>query len=384
MAKLTFGHLMAKIYKLRFIKNTRLYAKYSLVFFLLFLSIACKKRDNKNIALIWQNGRATGIQIPQSFIRDVSKLRVEHSVKIIVSGTRDKQAVLGNFTLKDDLILFESLIPLLPGLSYDILQDNKLIGHLQVPFDKDEKGPKIIAIYPEADTVPENLLKIYFHFSKPMLTGHAIDHIYILDAHKDTMRNVFLDLQPELWDTSKTTLTLWLDPGRIKRGLVLNKELGNPLKKSERYQLVVSRQWKDNRGLNLSKIYTKQFTAGARDEQAPDMNNWQLTIPKAGSNAPLIIDTKEPLDHYLLQESIQITTNSGVPIKGTSEVSANDHLWKFTPAEPWKAQTYKVKTNSRLEDLAGNNLNRVFDRDITKDKQSRNNAYYERSFAVSL
>ena len=40
----------------------------------------------------------------------------------------------------------------------------------------------------------------------------------------------FLDLQPELWNAEGTVLTLWLDPGRIKRDLIPNKELGIPLK----------------------------------------------------------------------------------------------------------------------------------------------------------
>ena len=381
MAKLTFGHQMARIYKLSFMKNARLYAKYSLVFFLLVIFGACKKH-NKNITLVWKGHRATGILIPQYLIRDVSALGASHSVKVIISGNKESQGILGDFTLNDDQVLFEPLIPLSPGLSYAILQDNKLIGQIKVPLNTGEQAPQLITIYPEKDTVPENQLKFYFHFSKPMRTGQSLDHVYLLDAHKDTMRNVFLNLQPELWDTSGTVLTLWLDPGRIKRGLVLNKKLGNPLKKAERYQLVVSQEWKDNRGLKLAKNYTKQFVAGDRDEQSPDITNWQLNIPKAGTSSRLIIDTRENLDHYLLQESIRIVDANGAMIKGTSELSAKDRQWKFTPAGPWKAQTYKIKVAGKLEDLAGNNLNRVFDRDITKDKQSRDNAYYERGFEI--
>ena len=71
----------------------------------------------------------------------------------------------------------------------------------------------------------------------------------------------------------------------------------------------------------------------------------------------------------------------GVIVKGTCEAVAKDEVWKFTPTQPWKAQHYKVQVKAMLEDLAGNNLNRVFDRDITKDIQ-KSNMFYEKPFEI--
>jgi len=353
---------------------------YGLVFFLLTVLAACKQQHDKKIALLWQDDRAIGIQIPEDLIRDASENRVEHSVKVVIAGKTHVPAILGEFSPDGDMVLFKPMIPLSPGLSYTILQDGRFVGNVTVPINTSQ-WPALVAIYPEKDTVPENLLKIYLRFSKPMRTGQSLEHVYLLDEHKDTMRNVFLALQPELWDTTGTVLTLWLDPGRIKRGLVLNQKLGNPLKKSEHYTLIVSDRWKDTRGLQLVKTYTKQFYAGSRDEQILDINKWILTVPKAGTPEPLIIKTNAALDHYLLQESIEILDGVGAPVKGNISVSEKDQLWNFTPAEVWKAQNYKLHVNARLEDLAGNNLNRVFDRDITKDKQT-NKAYFDRMFVV--
>jgi len=380
MAKLTFGHRMVKTYKLNRLKNTRLYFTYGLVFFLLILAAACKQQSN-NITLIWKGRKATGIRIPQSLVKDISDGLANHPVKIIVSGAKNSAGILGSFTMHDDVV-FEPIIPLSPGLKYDILQDDKLIGQIQVPLNTGGRSPRLITIYPEQDTLPENLLKLYLHFSQPMRRAQALDHVYLLNEHKDTMRNVFLNLQPELWDTTGTVLTLWLDPGRIKRGLVLNKKLGNPLKQTESYQLVVSREWKDDEGLRLTENYTKQFTTGIRDEDVPDIDKWKLTIPKAQTGSPLIIDINETLDHYLLQESIRIVTKDGAMVKGTTLVSNKDRTWQFIPDQPWTAQTYRIQVSARLEDLAGNNLNRVFDRDITKDKQARDQGYYDRVFEI--
>ncbi len=352
---------------------------YSLVFFLLAIAAACK-HGTKTISLIWQNERATAIAIPEHLIRDASALRAKHSVRVVLAGNSNKQGILGDFTMDGGVVLFQPLIPLSPGLSYEIWQDDKLIGSIAVPQSK-APAPKLEAIYPEQDTVPENLLKLYFHFSQPMRTGEALEHIYLLDKNKDTMRNVFLNLQPELWDKYSMILTLWLDPGRIKRDLVLNRELGNPLKKSQSYQLVVSGDWKGSRGLKLGKTYTKQFTASGRDGEIPNIDQWQLKIPKAGNTNSLIISMGEALDHYLLGEAITVLNDQGKTMDGYWGPAAKDTQWIFTPKLAWGPGHYQIQVSARLEDLAGNNLNRVFDRDIRKDTQ-QNKAFFVRGFEV--
>jgi hypothetical protein len=334
---------------------------YSLVFFLLAMFAACGSHHSK-IELAWdKNNHATGIFIP-SYL-----LNVEAGI------------ILGKLSEDGDAILFTPVIPLSPGLTYKIMQVGKLIGEIKVPISNSKDAPQIVAIYPQGDTLPENTLKLYLEFSHPMLTGNAIDYITLLDG-KDTLSDVFLDLQPELWDTTGKVLTLWLDPGRIKRGLVLNRERGNPLKKADKYSLIISSKWKDSRGLNLQE-YTKQFVAGKWDDQQPDINKWQINTPLSGTFKPLIIKLNEPLDHYLLQESITILNARGVPVNGTASVSNSDSIWEFTPTQPWLASKYTLRVNGRLEDLAGNNLNKVFDRDISKQAK-RDELFYQRKFEI--
>ncbi|WP_353482828.1 hypothetical protein [Haliscomenobacter sp.] len=214
-----------------------------------------------------------------------------------------------------------------------------------------------------------------------MRSGESLQFIHLLDKNQDTLRNVFLNLQPELWDTTGTVLTLWLDPGRIKRGLTLNRALGNPLKMNETYHLVISATWKDQSGLKLAQTYRKTFVAVKRDDQAPDLKQWQLKLPKVGTTAPLEIKPWETLDHYLLLESIGIVDQNNSLVKGKIRLDKKDQQLLFVPTEPWKAQRYRLQIDARLEDLAGNNLNRVFDRDITKSK-SRNKSYYELAFEL--
>ena len=370
---LTCGPQMGKIFKPDDIKNTRLYLMYSLVFFLWAIEPACKQHHT-TISLVWQDNKAVAIIIPTGMIKD------NFSTRVIIQGSNNQTSILGGFVKQGSSVNFKPLIPLSPGLAYEIWQGNRLIGSIKVPVNIG-KAPELVAIYPMQDTVPENLLKFYFRFSAPMRTGEVLNHIYLLDNHQDTMRNVFLNLQPELWDKTGTVLTLWLDPGRIKRDLMLNHQLGNPLKRSQSYRLIVSHEWKDNRGLTLAKTFIKKFTAGDRDGTVPDIAKWELHIPKPGGNEPLIIKTHEPLDHYLLQESVTITDSKGKILYTNNVVSDQDKTLKLTPLPEWTAGKYSLLVKANLEDLCGNNLNRVFDRDIRKDGQLHK-TFFIREFEV--
>ena len=379
MATLTFGLPMAKTSKRTTIKKAGLQLICSLAFFFLLALSACQKQE-ATIELLWKDQRATGISIPRHLIKNFSSAVTDPSIKVVLANG-NKRAILGKFSSDNSALLFEPLIPLTPGLTYHILQNDQLIGQLLVPFNKNEKGPELLAIYPQLDTLPENLLKFYVHFSKPMRSGESLQFIHLLDKKQDTLRNVFLNLQPELWDTTSTVLTLWLDPGRIKRGLTLNRSLGNPLKMNETYHLVISSTWKGQNGLKLAQTYRKTFVAGKRDDLAPDLKQWQLQVPRSSTTTPLEIKTRETLDHYLLSESIGIVDQNNSLIKGKISLDKKDQQVLFVPSKPWKAQRYRLQVDARLEDLSGNNLNRVFDRDITKSK-NRNKSYYELEFEV--
>lgn len=351
-----------------------------LVFFLS-LIFACNHRS-KNIMVVWKDQTAIGISIPEELVHHSSDAIKDNSIEISIQGAAHSTAMLGSYSKNNHTVIFDAAVPLMPGLTYVVKQNGTPLGTVQVPFAKNEERPKLVNIYPLADTLPENQLKLYLEFSKPMHRGQSLDYVKIIGSRGDTLKNVFLDLQPELWDTTGRILTLWLDPGRIKRGLVLNQKFGNPLKRAQVYKLTVSSDWKDNRGMKLLKHYDKQFVAGERQEKAPDINSWEVGSPKAGSVTPLNIRFPNPMDHYLLRECIQILDSQNKPVKGHITTLDNDKIWQFVPANLWRAQTYTLTVSARLEDLAGNNLNRVFDRDIRKDKTQRNEQFYKRVFRV--
>ncbi len=55
----------------------------------------------------------------------------------------------------------------------------------------------------------------------------------------------------------------------------------------------------------------------------------------------------------------------------------------FTPEKPWETGLYKLQVESRLADLAGNNLNRLFDVDLQSRKSIKSSqSIYTKSWRI--
>jgi hypothetical protein len=212
-----------------------------------------------------------------------------------------------------------------------------------------------------------------------MQEGHALEYVSLVEGD-DTLRGVFLDLKPELWNLDGTLLTLWLDPGRIKRHLQPNQKFGAPLQKGKSYKLVVSKAWKGRNGKPLENNFEKHFVTTLRDSLSPDLEKWKLDLPTPGSRQPLRVDFHEALDYWLLQETIEIRDQHGNLFAGNFKMEGDYSFFTFEPDAPWKRETYTLECESRLEDLAGNNLNRPFDRDITLQPGQDTVAVHVRKF----
>ena len=77
-----------------------------------------------------------------------------------------------------------------------------------------------------------------------------------------------------------------------------------------------------------------------------------------------------------------IIRRDGELIKGKILIKKEDRSFSFYPDKLWTSGNYYLKTDSRLEDLAGNNLNRLFDRDNIKDKPPSISEFYSKRFYI--
>ena len=167
--------------------------------------------------------------------------------------------------------------------------------------------------------------------------------MYLLRNGVDTVEAAFLDLRPPLWDREGKMLTLWLDPGRIKRDLKPNQTLGAPLTKGNTYKLVLTNQWRAADGEPLKEIYSRQFFVRERDGSSPVPERWKVTTPSSGSSDSLRIEFDEGLDFLLLQESIHVVDERAADVSGTIHPAPAETGLAFVPASSWRAGRYQIK-----------------------------------------
>ena len=351
----------------------------NLLFFVIMLLAACRQRMDDHIIINWSDGRAVSVRIPKQ-LADVPEDSLSSLVQISAKNDTARTRVLGEFS-DDRSIIFIPALPFLRGAAYEVFVRNKKVGSFMVP--PGAADPTIlVATFPRIDTVPENLLKIYFDFSHPMQEGRSAQYIKLIRNDTDTLPDVFLDLQPELWNSSRTVLTLWLDPGRIKRDLQPNLRLGSPLHKNDKYTLFVAAAWRDADGRPLKENYLRTFFAGNRDSVGPEPERWQIRDTVKNSKPAIYIGFAEPLDHYLLMDCLLITDAKGTPVEGSFVLGSKDDQCIFVPKDIMVKGRYTLHVESKLEDLAGNNINKPFDRDIKNSKQPSTVITHSKPFLI--
>jgi hypothetical protein len=216
-------------------------------------------------------------------------------------------------------------------------------------------------IYPSGSELPENTLRFYIEFSGPMGRGEALPHIRLVDERGKAVVDPFLPVEAEFWSPDRTRFTLFFDPGRVKRGIKPNRDLGRALVAGRRYELVIDDTWLDGSGAPLTAAHRHEFTATTPIERALDPKTWTIAPPPgAGGRAPLTVTFPWALDHGLLNRALTVHGPAG-PLAGEARIEAHETRWVFVPAEPWRAVEHTLEIAPHLEDPAGNRLGRAFE-----------------------
>jgi hypothetical protein len=203
---------------------------------------------------------------------------------------------------------------------------------------------------------------MYLHFSAPMDWRSGYDHLLLLDDRGQEVVDAFLPLDADFWNDDRTRYTVFFDPGRVKRGILPNKQMGRALEAGRRYTLVVKRDWRDGHGLPLKEEFRREFRAGPAIERPLTTARWQLAVPAAGTREPLSVTFPDALDHGLLRRALGVARN-GKMIEADVAIESRETRWLLTPRDPWTPGDYQLVAFSFLEDLAGNRIGRAFEVD---------------------
>ena len=224
--------------------------------------------------------------------------------------------------------------------------------------------PEVVGVYPSAAVIPENVLRFYVRFSQPMAEGDFLRHIHLerVDTGED-LTGVFFDNIHELWSTDRKRITLLVDPGRVKTGLIAHQARGRAFQDGGQYRLHIQPTWTSARGKPLAEGYVHSFRATAEDRERVDVERWALALPEAGTQEALRIDFGEPVDHVSVHRLIRVRAPDGAALEGTWELGPEERTAWWTPAKPWRAPMpmHALVVSGRFEDVAANNLNAAMD-----------------------
>jgi hypothetical protein len=283
----------------------------------------------------------------------------------------------GVYAIEDGHIRFTPRFPLRPGVTYGVSFDGDCL--FDAPDAECRAGPKtdasftiaanalappaqVAMIEPRADALPANLLRFYIHFTAPMAQIENIyDHVSLVRGDGSVVDSPFLNLSWNLWDDAQQRLTVLLDPGRIKRGVGPNLEVGPPLVEGRTYTLRIGPGLRDAQGRPLAATLDKTFTVTAPVRERLDPLGWTIETPPSGSREPLRVLTPVRVDSGNFARSIAIIGPDGLRVIGAAELVPNALEWRFVPKVAWLRGRYGIVVRSDLEDVSGNSVQSALD-----------------------
>jgi hypothetical protein len=329
---------------------------------------SCLRVHNIHPTLIASLGRRPRAD---RLLRSILRVRV---IGVEGQGDDDLPDVFGRHQIVENGFRFIPHFPFESGVRFRATFDPRPLGDPEVsevltfefsfPREMSPVPAQVTHVFPSSDRLPENLLRFYVRFSKPMQRGRSENHITLLAPDGRPAPDTLYRPPVELWDRSMRHLTILLDPGRLKRGLGPNRELGPPLKAGQEYTLAVGSGMVDFSGRPLRESFRKCFHVTAAVREPIAVEQWTIVPPATGGHQPLSITFPRPLDWALLWHKVTIRSEGGRPKDGRINIDRDERRWTFTPAAPWTVGAYDIRIDSSLEDVCGNSLLEAFDRTL--------------------
>ncbi|CAM2006002.1 Ig-like domain-containing protein [Acanthopleuribacter pedis] len=278
----------------------------------------------------------------------------------------DQPTMMGRWRVVEQRLVFQGRFPFSRGYDHLLVVQPRAdqapsTWVFSLPDLPKPPAAKFVGLFPDSDQVPENLLRWYLFFDQPMAHGYAYQNIRLEDEQGRLMGSPFVVVPEELWDPARRRLTLFLDPGRIKRGVGPHLEHGSPLQAGRAYVLVIDGTWPDRHGSPLGADVRHRFRVTEADRRSPQRADWVLNPPPAGGQTPLRVVFDEPLDREQVPRFLDVADASGTFLPGDWWVQPDGRAATFVPHRLWRTGTYALHISSRLEDWAGNHLIALFD-----------------------
>jgi hypothetical protein len=294
-------------------------------------------------------------------------------LRVTVAG-QDSIPIAGRYSTTDSSVEFQPSYGFDPGRAYTVRfdparlpttrADSALSMGFSINGTTHDVAAAVARVLPTADSLPENLLRLYIEFSQPMSREPGTAFVHLVDDRGAEVTHAFLPLEADFWNPAHTRYTLFLDPGRVKRGILPNEQLGRALRAGHAYSLVIDSAWRDANGRPLAASYRRRFQVAPAISLPITPAEWTVAAPMAGTRDPLVVRFPRPLDHGLLRRALGVETTPGSTVPGDITIGPKETEWRFTPQSTWRAGDYSLVVLSILEDVAGNRVGRPFEVDM--------------------
>ncbi|MEM9984334.1 MAG: hypothetical protein AAF804_04500, partial [Bacteroidota bacterium] len=128
---------------------------------------------------------------------------------------------------------------------------------------------------------------------------------------------------------------------------------------------VIASPLQGNNGKPLLQTYHKHFFTMPDDRVRPSLDGLVLDLPDPNSQEPLMLNFREAMDWGALENKVWVEF-AGQTFPTTLQATPQDSLFALIPQQAWQAGDYHLHFEASIEDLAGNNLLRLFDQDVTE------------------
>lgn len=288
-------------------------------------------------------------------------------LRVTVSGAGDTP-IIGKYSVNDSSVVFTPKYSFDAGRQYGVRVivrgDSVEQFTVALPAGNQQARTTVERMFPSSDVLPENLLRLYVEFSAPMSRTSGLEFMKLLDDQGREVKAAFLPLDADFWNHERTRYTAFLDPGRVKLGILPNEQMGRALVAGRKYSIVIDSAWRDENGLPLVHSFRRDFRVSAAEVRRIDYKQWKVSAPKAGSRDTLVVTFERPLDHGLLKRALGVQSKSGTQVAGTTTIGRDEMEWRFVPDEPWKIGDHSLVILSILEDAAGNRVDGAFEVDM--------------------
>jgi hypothetical protein len=110
-----------------------------------------------------------------------------------------------------------------------------------------------------------------------------------------------------------------------------------------------------------------QILTSKVDHECPQAARWTVSPPPLGMTEPLVLRFDEALDPAMLQSALRVRrAGSSELLQGHVQVQPNGLKWSFHLSHAWQPGEYEIVIDPAIEDLAGNNLLKPFEVDLSQ------------------